>query len=152
MPRIEVRIKNAFGGSRIDDLLGEIRKSSAKVKVCSECILDKIHAESHNYVTNIYEETTEATALARKTSHEVKELQMLHTGNHHNLYRKTTQIQEMAQDTSKDVHELRKQISELGRSQKSLLETMDAISGKNGLFQFLMEHSSMSIKLSRQKR
>ncbi len=53
-------------------------------------------------------------------------------------------IRKTTGDTGREVEEIREQVAEILRRQRSLKTTLDAISGKNGLFQFLLEHLSKS--------
>jgi hypothetical protein len=48
-------------------------------------------------------------------------------------------IHAATQNTVAGVDDLRNQVDELLRRQQSLQDTLDAISGKNGLFQFVVE-------------
>jgi hypothetical protein len=56
----------------------------------------------------------------------------------------TRNIRMIAEGTGGEVGELREQVAEVLRRQKSLQVTLNSISGKNGLLQFLMEHLSKS--------
>ncbi|CAN8098924.1 unnamed protein product [Discula destructiva] len=100
------RVKTTFQGPRsTDELLGEISNSSQRVRVCAECLTDRILVDSHT--------TLKGSAA------------------------KTTEIHEIT-------HDIRKQVDEMLCHQRALQATMEAIAGKNSLYQLLMEHSKSS--------
>jgi division protein CdvB (Snf7/Vps24/ESCRT-III family) len=59
----------------------------------------------------------------------------------------TKHIRTMAENTGGEVDELQGKVDEILRRQKSIQQTLDAISGKNGLLDFLKEYLSMCPKL-----
>jgi hypothetical protein len=59
----------------------------------------------------------------------------------------TKNIRSMTQQTSGEVEELQEKVDEILKRQKSLQLTLNAISGKNGLLDFLVECLSMCPKI-----
>jgi hypothetical protein len=102
-----------FRGASIDDLLYVVSANSERVRVCAEGMMDDIIIKTHKVMND--------------------DLEM------------TKNIGTMTQQTGGNVEKLHEKVDEILKSQKSLQSlqiTLNAISGKNALLDFLVEYLS----------
>jgi methyl-accepting chemotaxis protein len=125
-------------GFDIDDLLAEVRSTSERVRVCAEGIMDSMIISAHQTIDDNHKISKDTYTITQETKEEVVSAHQTINDNR----KMSEDIHMITQQTEEGVGELRGKIDEILKLQKSFQTTLDAVSGKNGLLSFIMEHLS----------